>query len=160
VTTAGLPRRVVANYPQGYGLAPPRRGTVRVPMWDLLAILGANREAAYSADEVRRRLIDSDVADPRTCAVQAAARETARWTARLTSREVSGLGQRTADRLPTIVAQYMQGRHLNQIGAEVALFAPATRADSAITIASRCIAAHLNACRCQAARWGCACRCP
>jgi hypothetical protein len=129
-------------------------------MLDLLTLLGLNQSAAFSADEVRRRLLEADARDPRTCAVQVAARETGRWMARLSSREVSYLGHRIADRLPTIVAQYIQGRDLIEIGADVALFDQASRADSAITTASRCIAAHLNACRCQAARWGCACRCP
>jgi hypothetical protein len=129
-------------------------------MLDLLAIFGLSSSSAYSADEVRRRLLDADVRDPRTCAVQAAARETGRWIARITSREVSQLGHRTADRLPRILAQYIQGRGLDEIGAEVAIFDQTSRADSAISIASRCIAAHLNACRCHAARWGCACRCP
>jgi hypothetical protein len=129
-------------------------------MWDLLAIFGPNPSSSYTADEVRRRLLDADAHDPRTCAVQTAARETSRWTARITSREVLHVGQRTVDRLPRIVAQYIQGRRLNEIGAELTLFDQVSRAESAITIASRCIAAHLNACRCEAARWGCACRCP
>jgi len=97
----------------------------------------------YTPEEVRRRLREDPTRDPRTAEVLAAASEVSSWTSRLHPRTADELG-RTADRLPSAVFWYVQGRPRHEIGRRLRPLGGEWDADLALDVACFLIAAVLN----------------
>jgi len=97
----------------------------------------------YSAEEVRQRLRESDLLDPRTASVHTAASRTAVWSALLPERVARDLGA-ASNRLATVVFWHAQGMPLEEIGRRISRFGGAWDADRAIDVASALIAYVLN----------------
>jgi hypothetical protein len=97
----------------------------------------------YTPEEVRDRLRCTRHADPRTLAVHAAAADVGAWTALLASQAALDLG-RAAERLPSLVFWFVQGRGLEEMGRMVSPLGSAWDANQAIEVASGLIARLLN----------------
>jgi hypothetical protein len=97
----------------------------------------------YSPEEVRLRLQERELTDPRTAAVHAAAARTGLWSCLVSDKIAVELG-RAATRLPTIVHWYRQGVSAHDIGRRLSPFGGAWDADRALTVAAALIAYTLN----------------
>jgi hypothetical protein len=97
----------------------------------------------FTASEVRYRLRQPGDGESRTAAVHAAASDVGAWTALLGRRAAFELGQ-VADRLPTAVFWFVQGRRLDEIGRSLSRFGSTWDGDHAIEVASQLIARLLN----------------
>jgi hypothetical protein len=97
----------------------------------------------YSPEEVRLRLTQNELADPRTAAVHAMAAQTGLWSSLASDQVTAELG-RAATRLPTIVYWYRQGVSAHEIGRRLSPFGGAWDADHALAIAAALIAYVLN----------------
>jgi hypothetical protein len=97
----------------------------------------------YTAEEVRSRLRLSDLLEPRTAAVHAAASRTAVWSALLPERVARDLGA-AGNRLATVVFWFAQGITLDEIGRRISPFGGAWDAERAVEVASALIAYVLN----------------
>lgn len=115
------------------------RRLVRAPGWDSRG----QSTPPYTSLEVRSRLRQPPALHPRTQAVHAAAADVGAWTALLGRRGARELG-RAADRLPTVVFWFCQGRHLDEIGRALTPFGSTWDGDQAVDAASQLIARLLN----------------
>src|ERR1700738_2340676 len=97
----------------------------------------------YSPEEVRLRLQEDTLSDPRTAAVHAAAARTAHWSCLVSDQVASDLGP-AARRLPTIVHWYRPGGTPHEIGRRLSPFGGAWDADHALAVAAALIAYILN----------------
>jgi hypothetical protein len=97
----------------------------------------------FTPEEVSARLQQNPTLDVRTQLVHAAASEVSAWTSRLDPDTARDLG-RTADRLPTAVFWYVQGRRREDIGPLLRPLGGVWDADFAIEVASFLIASVLN----------------
>ncbi|MCA1647598.1 MAG: hypothetical protein LC797_19750 [Chloroflexi bacterium] len=97
----------------------------------------------YSPEEVRMRLRERELADPRTAAVHAAAARTGRWASLVSDKLAYELG-RAAPRLPTVVYWYRQGVPAHEIGRRLSPFGGAWDAERALSVAAALIADSLN----------------
>lgn len=97
----------------------------------------------YSADEVRLRLTQNELTQPRTAAVHEVAARTGLWSTLASDQVAAELG-RAATRLPTIVYWYRQGISAHEIGRRLSPFGGAWDADHALAVAAALIAYVLN----------------
>lgn len=97
----------------------------------------------YTAEEVRSRLRLTDLLEPRTAAVHAAASRTAVWSALMPERVARDLGA-AGGRLATVVFWFAQGLTLDEIGRRISPFGGAWDAERAVDVASALIAYILN----------------
>jgi hypothetical protein len=97
----------------------------------------------YTRCEVRRRLRQVTASDERTKAVHAAAADVGSWTELLGKRTAQELG-RSAERLPSAVFWYVQGRSLGEIGQRLRPLGGPWDAEYAIDVACTLIAEVLN----------------
>jgi hypothetical protein len=108
-------------------------------------VLNRDADQRYTPEEVRDRLrrgSDPDL-DARTLAVHAAAADVGAWTALMASQVAHDLG-RAAERLPSIVFWFVQGRGLDEMGRMLSPLGSTWDADQAIEVASGLIARLLN----------------
>lgn len=105
--------------------------------------LDANQAMQFTASEVRCRLRQRGDTDPRSVAVHTAASDVSAWTSLLSRRAAFELG-RSADRLPTVVYWFTQGRQLEEIGRGLSRFGGTWDGDQAVETASGLIARLLN----------------
>jgi hypothetical protein len=97
----------------------------------------------YSPEEVRLRLQQEELSDPRTAAVHAAAARTGLWSSLASDQVAAELG-RAATRLPSVVYWYRQGVSAHEIGRRLSPFGGAWDADHALAVAAALIAYVLN----------------
>jgi hypothetical protein len=97
----------------------------------------------YTPEEVFSRLRQDPSSDGRTAEVLAAASDVSAWTSRLDPQTADELG-RTADRLPSAVFWYVQGRPRDEIGRRLRPLGGIWDADLALEVASFLIASVLN----------------
>jgi hypothetical protein len=100
-------------------------------------------ELHFTSCEVRRRLRQQPAADPRTATVHAAAADIGTWTALLAPSTAHELG-RAAERLPSAVFWFVQGRSMHDIGQRLRPLGGPWDAEYAIDVASCLIARLLN----------------
>jgi hypothetical protein len=101
------------------------------------------RSSTYTPEEVFSRLRQDPSSDSRTAEVLAAASDISAWTSRLDPQTSDELG-RTADRLPSAVFWYVQGRPRDEIGRLLRPLGGVWDADLALEVASFLIASVLN----------------
>jgi len=97
----------------------------------------------YSPEEVRLRLTQDELADPRTAAVHTAAAHTGLWSTLASDQVTAELG-RAATRLPTVVYWYRQGISAHEIGRRLSPFGGTWDAEHALAVAAALIAYVLN----------------
>ena len=100
-------------------------------------------ETRFTAEEVLARLRQDPTREHRTAAVHAAASEVSAWTSRMAPDTARELG-RTADRLPSAVFWYVQGRSNDDIGRRLRPLGGAWDAELALNVATFLIAGVLN----------------
>lgn len=98
---------------------------------------------SFTPEEVFARLRQDPNRDGRTAQVLDAASDIGSWTNRLDPKTADELG-RTADRLPSAVFWYVQGRTRDEIGRWLRPLGGAWDADLALEVASFLIASVLN----------------